>query len=143
MRRGAVSNDAGRVKDEATADPLRVLIVDDSRHFLDAAREVLQGEGLTVVGCASASAGALQLTHELKPDVVLVDVDLGEESGFDLAERFATTAKVRIVMISVYSEAELADLLVASPAAGFIAKSELSATAIRKVLGRAARCRDS
>jgi DNA-binding NarL/FixJ family response regulator len=114
---------------------LRVLIVDDSPHFLDAARKVLEGEGLTVVGCASAGAGALQLTHELKPDVVLVDVDLGDESGFDLAERFETTAKARVIMISVYPEAELTDLLVASPAAGFVAKSELSAGAIRKVLG--------
>ncbi|MDQ1462289.1 MAG: hypothetical protein QOI08_3773 [Actinomycetota bacterium] len=126
------------MNDEAKADPLRVVIVDDSPHFLDAARGVLQGDGLTVVGCASASAGALQLTRELQPDVVLVDVDLGEESGFDLAERFAATATARVIMISVYPETELADLLVASPAAGFVAKSELSANAIRKVLGREA-----
>jgi CheY-like chemotaxis protein len=143
MRRASVVHDAGGMTDEATTDSLRVLIVDDSPHFLDAAREVLQGEGLTVVGCASASAGALQSADELKPDVVLVDVDLGEESGFDLAARFAATARVRVVMISVYSEPELADLLAASPAAGFVAKSELSATAIRNVLGRAAGVRDS
>jgi DNA-binding NarL/FixJ family response regulator len=121
---------------------LRVVIVDDSPHFLDAAREVLEGDGLTVVGCASASAGALQLTDELQPDVVLVDVDLGEENGFDLAERFADTADARVIMISAYPEAELADLLAESPAAGFVAKAELSASLIREVLGREACGRD-
>ena len=120
-----------------------MLIVDDNPQFLDAARDVLEGDGLTVVGLASASAEAMQLTQELQPDVVLVDVDLGEESGFDLAERFATTSKARVIMISVYPEAELADLLVVSPALGFVAKSELSASVIREVLGREACGRDT
>jgi DNA-binding NarL/FixJ family response regulator len=115
---------------------VRLVIVDDSPHFLDAAREALERDGLAVVGCASESAGAIQLTRELNPDVVLVDVDLGEESGFDLAERLAAMVKASVILISVYPEAELADLLSASPATGFVAKSQLSATAIRNVLGR-------
>lgn len=120
---------------------MRLLIVDDSRQFLDAARDVLEGDGLKVVGSASASAEAMQLTQELQPDVILVDVDLGEESGFELAERLVATVSAPVLLISVYPETELADLLAASPASGFVAKSELSASAIREALGREGRDR--
>ena len=115
---------------------MRLLIVDDNPQFLDAARDVLEGDGLTVVGLASAGAEAMQLTQELQPDVVLVDVDLGEESGFELAERLVAIVNARVILISVYPEMELADLLAASPASGFVGKSDLSASAIREVLGR-------
>jgi len=56
---------------------LRCLIVDDSRRFLEAARSLLEREGIAVVGVASTSAEALRRAEELKPDVALVDVDLG------------------------------------------------------------------
>jgi DNA-binding NarL/FixJ family response regulator len=120
---------------------LRLLIVDDSRQFLDAARDVLEGDGLKVVGSASASAEAMQLTQELQPDVILVDVDLGEESGFELAECLIATVSAPVLLISVYPEMELADLLAASPASGFVGKSDLSASAIRRALGREERDR--
>ena len=115
---------------------MRLLIVDDNPQFLEAAREVLEGDGLTVVGVASASAEAIRLTQELQPDVILVDVDLGEENGFELAERLAAIVNARVILISVYPEMELADLLAASPASGFVGKADLSAAAIREVLGR-------
>ena len=66
---------------------LRVLIVDDNAHFLDAAHDLLDREGMTVVGVASTSVDALRLTEELRPDIILVDIDLGEASGFDLAAK--------------------------------------------------------
>jgi DNA-binding NarL/FixJ family response regulator len=113
---------------------LRVLIVDDSDHFRAAARGVLEQGGATVVGAASTSAEALHLAEELRPDVVLVDVDLGDESGFDLAERLSVADHARVVMISAYPESELADLIAASPAVGFVAKSELSARAVSDLL---------
>jgi DNA-binding NarL/FixJ family response regulator len=65
--------------------PLRCLIVDDNTGFLKAARVLLDRHGLDVVGLASTGAEALRLAHELRPDVALVDINLGEESGFDLA----------------------------------------------------------
>jgi DNA-binding NarL/FixJ family response regulator len=68
---------------------LRLLIVDDSLPFLEAARAVLGREGITVVGVASTSAEAVRLVEELRPDVTLVDIDLGTDSGFDLARQLA------------------------------------------------------
>ena len=66
---------------------MRCLIVDDSACFVDAARGLLERQGMTVVGVASTSAEALRRFEELRPDVTLVDLDLGGESGFELAEQ--------------------------------------------------------
>jgi DNA-binding NarL/FixJ family response regulator len=117
---------------------LRCLIVDDSRRFLDAARGLLERQGLTVVGEASTSAEALRLAAELQPDVTLVDIDLGGESGFELARRLrreATTAASRMILISTHAEQDYAELIAASPVVGFLSKSELSGGAIRDLLG--------
>jgi DNA-binding NarL/FixJ family response regulator len=113
---------------------LRMVIVDDNRHFLEAARTVLEDDGIDVVGIAATSAEALELAARLGPDVVLVDVDLGEESGFDLAQQLAASYDVRILLISAYPESELVDLIAESPATGFVPKSELSARAVVRLL---------
>jgi DNA-binding NarL/FixJ family response regulator len=113
---------------------LRILIVDDSSHFLDAARGVLELDGIAVVGVASTSADAHQLATELLPDGILVDVDLGDESGLDLAREFAESNGAPVVLISAYSEAELADLIAISPAVGFVPKDELSARVISSLI---------
>jgi DNA-binding NarL/FixJ family response regulator len=116
---------------------LRSLIVDDNTHFLAAARELLEREGVEVVGVTSSGAEALQLAGDLNPDVALVDIDLGQESGLDLARRLAASAgegSARVVLISAYSESDFADLIAASPAVGFLAKSELSAARIEEIL---------
>jgi DNA-binding NarL/FixJ family response regulator len=117
---------------------LRCLIIDDSRRFLDAARGLLERQGLTVVGEASTSTEALRLAAELQPDVTLVDIDLGGESGFELARRLsreANTAASRLILISTHAEQDYAELIAASPAVGFLSKSELSGGAIRDLLG--------
>jgi DNA-binding NarL/FixJ family response regulator len=97
---------------------------------------LLEREGLTIAGVASTSADALREAETLRPDVVLVDVSLGEESGFELARRLGAAEAFRttVILISTRSEAELADLVALSPAAGFLSKSELSADAIRSFL---------
>src|SRR6478672_680254 len=68
---------------------LGVLIVDDNWLFMEAARDCLEQEGLRVVGIAVTSAEALRRAEELRPEAVLVDVMLGDESGFELARRLA------------------------------------------------------
>jgi CheY-like chemotaxis protein len=81
---------------------VRCLIVDDSPWFLDAARSLLEREGITVVGVASTGAEALRRTAEFRPDVMLVDIDLGGESGFELAGRHAERpplAQCRIIRL--------------------------------------------
>jgi DNA-binding NarL/FixJ family response regulator len=114
---------------------MRCLLVDDNDHFLEAARGLLEREGVAVVGVASTSSEALQRLHELRPDVALIDIDLGPEDGFDLAERIARAADV--IMISAYAERDFADMVEASPAIGFVSKSDLSARAILGALGSA------
>jgi CheY-like chemotaxis protein len=116
---------------------LRSLIVDDNRDFLTAARDLLEREGVEVVGVASSGAEAVRLAAELVPDVALVDIDLGQESGLDVARqlaRDAAGAPLRVVLISAYSESDFADLIAASPAVGFLAKPELAAARIEEVL---------
>jgi DNA-binding NarL/FixJ family response regulator len=119
--------------------PLRCLIVDDNDAFRTAASVLLGREGITVVGMAANSAEALQKARALRPDVILVDIGLGEESGFDLAGRLAQNGNAggaTVIMISARSGSDYAEQITASPAAGFLAKSELSATAIGRLLGR-------
>lgn len=117
--------------------PLRCLVVDDSPHFLQAARDLLQGERIAVVGVASNSAEALRLANELRPDFALLDVQLGDESGLDLARRLPGETGLRpsqLILISTHSEEEFADLIADSAVAGFLHKSRLSAHAISGIL---------
>jgi CheY-like chemotaxis protein len=119
--------------------PTRCLIVDDNEAFLEAVRVLLEREGLSVAGVASTYAEALELFEALRPDLVLVDIFLGEESGFELARRLAEDGRgqgdaATIILISTQAQADLADLIAASPAAGFLAKTELSAKAIGRIV---------
>jgi two-component system nitrate/nitrite response regulator NarL len=117
----------------------RLLIVDDNARFIQAARALLQRQGAEVVGAASNGADAVRLALELQPDVVLVDIELGPERGFDLAARLATEYDQRVVLISVHSEAEFADLIAITPALGFIPKADLSVPRINEVVDDAGR----
>jgi DNA-binding NarL/FixJ family response regulator len=117
--------------------PLRSLIVDDNGLFLEAARVLLEREGLTVAGVAATSAEAIGQAEELRPDVILVDISLGEESGFDLARQLVENGlgdDAVVILISTHAEEDLADMIAASPAAGFLPKAELSASAVRRIV---------
>jgi CheY-like chemotaxis protein len=113
---------------------LSCLIVDDSVAFLQAAGRLLEREGLTVAGVASTAAEALERASELQPDVVLVDIVLGQASGLDVARRLAPRAGERpvVILVSTHAESDFADLIAETPAAGFLAKGDLSADAIRR-----------
>ena len=117
---------------------LRSLLVDDNARFLVAARELLEREGIDVVGVASTIAEAVRVAGELRPDVCLVDIDLGDESGFDLARQLAEQDghAQRVVLISAYPERDFADMIADSPAIGFVPKPELSAARIGAVLAK-------
>jgi DNA-binding NarL/FixJ family response regulator len=116
--------------------PLRCLLVDDNDAFLETASLLLEREGLTVVGMASNIAGALRQADALRPDLILVDIGLGSESGFTLARLLARDGQdADVILISTGAEADYADLIAESPAAGFLAKSELSVRRISRILG--------
>jgi DNA-binding NarL/FixJ family response regulator len=116
---------------------LRCLIVDDNRPFLAAARSLLEGEGVTVVGVASRGADGLRLAADLRPDVVLVDIDLGGESGLHLADRLHVEGGALpppVILISTHEEEDYADLIAASGAIGFLPKVALSAAAVHDLV---------
>ena len=114
---------------------LGCVIVDDDEVFLDVARALLERDGVTVAGVAHNSAEAVQLVRALRPEVVLMDIRLGAESGFDAARQLAGNGQsAAVIMISTHSGEDYADLIDESPAVGFLPKAELSAAAVRKIL---------
>jgi DNA-binding NarL/FixJ family response regulator len=125
--------------------PLRCLLVDDNDAFLEAARVLLERQGIQVAGVASNIAGALRQARALHPDVILVDIGLGEESGFELARLLAADGQggqraqrgpADVILISAQAETDYTDLIAESPAAGFLHKPELSAQRISQILNR-------
>jgi CheY-like chemotaxis protein len=119
---------------------VRCLLVDDNGAFIETARLLLAQEGVVVAGTASSIAEALRQAGALRPDVVLVDIALGDENGFELASRLAGSgagAGPTVIMISTRAGTDFADMVAESRAAGFLAKDELSAAAIQRILGQA------
>jgi DNA-binding NarL/FixJ family response regulator len=120
---------------------MRCLIVDDSAGFVDAARNLLECQGLSVVGVASTSAEALRLFEQMRPDVTLVDINLGAESGFELVEKLVQikwSTPSAVVLISTHAAEDFADMIETSPAVGFLSKSALTGAAIRDLVGGSA-----
>jgi DNA-binding NarL/FixJ family response regulator len=117
--------------------PLRCLIIDDNPAFVAAATSVLNGSNFAVVGGATTVGDALRQVSDLAPEVVLVDIDLGDESGFALARALAGAGAgdhPKLVLVSAHPEEEFADLIAESPAVGFLAKSELSSARLSELL---------
>jgi two-component system nitrate/nitrite response regulator NarL len=120
---------------------MRCLLVDDSVRFLEEAQRTLKREGVCIVGVARTGAEALDLVASGPADLLLLDMDLGAESGLDLLNglaRESSLTSMRVILISAHGEDDFAELIEASPAAGFIPKAQLSAKAIYDILGETA-----
>jgi DNA-binding NarL/FixJ family response regulator len=92
---------------------------------------------MTVVALAATAADAARRVAELAPDVALVDVSLGRESGFDVARTLTAGANGQacpVILMSAHDEADFADLLEDTPALGFLAKSAVSRRTIDDLL---------
>jgi DNA-binding NarL/FixJ family response regulator len=115
---------------------ISVLIVDDNEPWMAAAAALLEREGVSVAGVASTPATALRDARKLRPDVVLVDIFLGADNGLELAEQLSRDEDCRseVILISSHAEDDFVELISASPARGFVPKSQLSAQAIREQL---------
>lgn len=116
---------------------MRCLIVDDNDHFCQVVSDMLERGGIAIIGNASTSTEALRLIDDLRPDVTLVDVVLGKESGVDLAEQITaatlTEPTTVILMSASCDEEDVAHLIVAGTAAAFLPKVDISGTAIREI----------
>ena len=116
--------------------PLQCLIVDDYQPFITVARSKLERQGMAVVGVASNGAEALRQARELSPDVALVDISLGTESGFDVAREIGPYVGCVILISSDdhYEDDDYAELIAGSPAVGFLSKATLSADVISRLV---------
>ncbi len=123
--------------------PLRCLIVDDNASFRKEMCALLEEQGISVVGGAASGTEARRQIAELQPDVTLVDIDLGSESGFELARslsdgsRAGEVQNLILILISTHDPDDYADLIEASPALGFLSKTDLSAPTIMRMLDAA------
>ena len=112
-----------------------VLVVDDHPGFRATARAVLEAEGFEVVGEAENGIAALRAAKELRPDLVLLDVQLPDFDGFEVASRLRTNGNgPAIVLTSSRDAADFGPLVAESGARGFIPKAELSGAALAHLL---------
>lgn len=117
-----------------------MLIVDDHDGFRGQARALLVAAGYEVVGEAGDGASGIRATRQLRPDVVLLDVQLPDMSGFEVAEHIREQPDPpSILLISSREASDYGRRIGRSGAIGFISKAELSAGALRTVLGRSER----
>jgi DNA-binding NarL/FixJ family response regulator len=113
-----------------------VLIVDDHPSFRATARALLTAEGYEVVGEAENGVGALRSAKELHPDLVLLDVQLPDFDGFEVASRLTSNGSGPIVVLTSSRDgSDFGPLVAQSGARGFVPKGELSGAALKAVLG--------
>ena len=115
---------------------LTLLIIDDNRAFRTVARAVL-GDGFRIVGEAADARSGIALARDLDPDIVLLDVELPDGDGFDVAASLAAHgARPAVVLTSGRGRSELGVLIDESPARGFVEKDRLSVEALCALLDR-------
>jgi DNA-binding NarL/FixJ family response regulator len=113
-----------------------VLIVDDHPSFRLSARRMLEADGYTVIGEAEDGEAALEAVRELDPDLVLLDVQLPDLDGFEVAARLrAAGGRPAIVLTSTRESSDFGEEISASPARGFVTKGELSGETIAALIG--------
>jgi CheY-like chemotaxis protein len=126
------------VTEPAQDQPVRetVLIVDDYEPFRISVRQLLESDGFVVVGEAADGASAITAAKELGPQIVLLDVQLPDIDGFEVARRMgAYQGGPAIILTSIREASDYRTRLPATPAHGFIAKTELSGARIAALLG--------
>ena len=112
-----------------------VLVVDDHPGFRECARRLLERQGYEIVGEAGDGASAIAQARRLRPGLALVDVHLPDSDGFMVADRLAALDHApAVVLISSHDRRDLEPIVPTSAARGFVAKDELSRTAIEAVL---------
>jgi DNA-binding NarL/FixJ family response regulator len=112
-----------------------VLIVDDHDAFRASARLLLESEGFEVVGEAADGGSAIEKSVSLAPDLVLLDVQLPDIDGFEVASRMSRSdGSPAVILVSSRDRADFGPLVTASGARGFVAKADLSGDSLRALL---------
>lgn len=113
-----------------------VLIVDDHPSFRSSAHAILEADGFEVVGEAADGASAIDRAAELHPDVVLLDVQLPDMTGFEVCSSLcsANGSSPQVVLVSSRDAADYGDQIDGCGARGFVPKGELSGAAVRALL---------
>jgi DNA-binding NarL/FixJ family response regulator len=115
-----------------------VLIVDDHQTFRETARLLLESEGFDVIGEAESGESAVKKAAELAPDLILLDVQLPDIDGFDVARRVTgSDGAPAVIIVSSRDDGDYGPLVAGSGAAGFVTKAELSGDRVRALLGAA------
>ena len=115
--------------------PATVLIVDDHPSFRASARVLLEADGWEVVGEAADGASALECAGRLRPALVLLDVQLPDVDGFDVAARLTGHPRAPVVVLTSSRDgADFGPLVRRSGARGFVAKGELSGAALAALM---------
>jgi DNA-binding NarL/FixJ family response regulator len=112
-----------------------VLIVDDHPSFRASARAILEADGFSIVGEAEDGATGLALLRKLRPDVVLLDVQLPDMSGFDVCIECGDLERTSVVLVSSRDATDYGSLIESSGARGFVPKADLSGAAITSLIG--------
>ena len=124
-----------KARQAARLERMKVLIVDDHAGFRASARRMLEADGFEVVAEAGTGAEALLAADSWKPQLVLLDVHLPDVQGFDVAERLTVNGSApAVVLTSSHEASDFGPLVERSGARGFIAKSDLSGEALRRLL---------
>jgi DNA-binding NarL/FixJ family response regulator len=114
--------------------PRTVVVVDDHAGFRAHAVELLEAWGFAVVGACPDGRTALDIITDLRPDVVLLDVQLPDIDGFGVMARLDPAARPRVVLTSTRERADYGPRVGASGAAGFISKADLSPASLARVV---------
>jgi DNA-binding NarL/FixJ family response regulator len=126
--------ECGRGSETIAAVSRRILIVDDHPGFRASARRMLEAGGFEVVSEASDGTAAINATRDLAPDLILLDVQLPDVSGIDLAGPLSANGGPEVILTSSRPSDQLGPDLDTSGALGFIPKDELSCPAIERML---------
>jgi DNA-binding NarL/FixJ family response regulator len=112
-----------------------VVIVDDHPSFRSSARMLLESDGFEVVGEAATGEEGVEVALDLRPDLVLLDVNLPDIDGFEVATRItADPEPPSVILTSSRDSTDFGPLVQKSGALGFVPKSELSGTALEELL---------
>ncbi|MBA2698452.1 MAG: response regulator transcription factor [Nocardioidaceae bacterium] len=120
---------------------MTTLIVDDHAGFRASARVLLEMEGFEVVGEAADGATGVSAAESLRPEFVLLDVQLPDTHGFDVArEILGRGLTKRVVLVSSRDESDYGDSIHSSGALGFVPKAELSGDRLRALFLKEPTC---